>query len=106
MRSSTQFMVAKDLSSGKVSWTMDRPSPSVPRGVQAAAQVPSAALNGPQGGSGTVLPFLFRNLDTGETTVMEQEWSEFIRDAARSQHAAAQGTTRDGALGMTSQQRQ
>jgi len=47
------------------------PGPPPPEGSGAEGAAPP---------SGTVLPFLIHNLDTGETTVMDKAWSQYTRE--------------------------
>lgn len=82
-----QLDVAKDLQSGRVSWQVHRSSAAA----DASAAGPTAQLERHCDaesarsvptfrGDGTMLPFLFHNLDTGETSVLQQEWDEYLRE--------------------------
>jgi hypothetical protein len=102
-----QLFVAKDLNSGQVHWSVqavpvvpfkqdvplsdygddDAPAMAMPRafsrnitgGSSPAGAYPADGALGEKP-AGHVEPFLVRNLDTGETTVMERAWHKFQRE--------------------------
>merc|ERR1712032_1689349 len=47
------------------------------------------AVGGSDHAQGTVLPFLLRNLDTGETSVVESAWSQYTDDMDKRARAKA-----------------
>lgn len=89
-----QLLVVKDLDDGQVHWAVQA---LPPKGAAASAEeedeegmlaVPRAFARGSEDSGpdeasrpqGTVQPFLLRNLDTGETSVMETAWSQYTCD--------------------------
>jgi len=40
---------------------------------------PASGPSTPPFGNGTLLPFIIHNLDTGETTLLEEEWKKYLR---------------------------
>jgi len=68
---------------------------SAPASAPASASASASSAAGPwrgvgdAGGGGMVLPFLLHNLDTGETTVMEEEWHEYNREGETAPKPAA-----------------
>lgn len=111
-----QLFVVKDLNTGEVHWAVQR----VPKRHASAdseeleneERVPlPLAFSGLQdqrrgskeedgvNGSGTVLPFLMHNLDTGETTVMNEALDEFVREKRSSTCSASGAMNSSGGYG-------
>jgi hypothetical protein len=87
-----ELLVWKDLNIGHTSWevakrtevkTLPNPGDLGAEDFSSSTQVLSCsggARPGRSNGQGTMLPFLVHNLDTGETTVMEDEWMQYKQD--------------------------
>jgi hypothetical protein len=52
---------------------------SSPRLSASSTRSGSSSGSGKEIGNGTLLPFLIHNLDTGETTLLEEEWTEYLQ---------------------------
>lgn len=113
-----QLLVIKDLNSGQVHWAVQALKPEPPSSAprrdcgdedeeEPPIEMPRAFsrrdsqggggqepdLGGPLDGTdearGTVLPFLIRNLDTGDETVLNEAWSQYTDDISRRAKASA-----------------
>eukprot|EP00405_Crypthecodinium_cohnii_P054367 CAMPEP_0206614146 /NCGR_PEP_ID=MMETSP0325_2-20121206/57180_1 /ASSEMBLY_ACC=CAM_ASM_000347 /TAXON_ID=2866 /ORGANISM="Crypthecodinium cohnii, Strain Seligo" /LENGTH=315 /DNA_ID=CAMNT_0054134511 /DNA_START=1 /DNA_END=944 /DNA_ORIENTATION=- len=99
-----QLIVVKDLNSGQVHWSVQavkpQPPSAGPRGDEDEfpIELPRAFTRRDSQTSGVedsnevhgnVLPFLIRNLDTGDETVLNEAWSEYTDDISRRARAAA-----------------
>jgi len=116
-----QLFVAKDLNSGQVHWSVqalpvitpkqdprkagseEDETPVMPRAFHRSsagnADISTSGYPVSEGQSGTVLPFLLHNLDSGETTIMDRAWTKYQRDhrnRARAQAAQAKVTPTPG----------
>ncbi|CAJ1347685.1 unnamed protein product [Effrenium voratum] len=59
---------------GELHWEVRRDAPS--------EALEPQAVSGAGAGQATVLPFLLHNLDTGETTILEEEWNTYLGERA------------------------
>lgn len=105
-----QLLVIKDLNSGHVHWAVQavpaKPPPpppdsddeekvDIPRAFSRNAGGDAAAeLGGPLDGTpgavdGEVLPFLLRNLDTGDEVVIDSAWSQYTDEVSRKSKSAS-----------------
>merc|ERR1719203_2342332 len=100
-----QLLVIKDLNSGHVHWAVQAVAPApattappeeedeedkveIPRAFSRNVGEPGPELGGPLdgvagAGDGEVLPFLLRNLDTGEQLVIDDAWSQYTDDMSK-----------------------
>lgn len=110
-----QLLVIKDLNSGQVHWAVQAVPPAPPSAPPKAGEegneeedkpiMPRAFSRGSSGNmgstnlsgddsdaegqQGTVLPFLVHNLDTGESSILDQAWSQYTEDVSTKARAKA-----------------
>ncbi|CAK0840576.1 unnamed protein product [Prorocentrum cordatum] len=102
-----ELAAEKNLDTGHTSWRVRRRPDPVPErrlleGEGGADDFMPQALGRPgreeKALQGNVLPFMVHNLDTGETTVMEDEWAQFVteREEAAPRGSGGAGSPRRG----------